>query len=58
MAKQAVEQFSRRYTNIAEMSARIPAAEVEERQQQEGALKAGAAAATARTSAIEHRAKP
>jgi hypothetical protein len=57
MAKQAVEQFSRRYTNIAEMSARIPAAEAEERTQQEGALKARAAAANARTSAIEHRGK-
>jgi chromosome segregation ATPase len=57
MAKQAVDQFARRYPNIAELSARIPAAEAEEHQQQESATKARAAAGAARASAIEHGGK-
>jgi chromosome segregation ATPase len=57
MAKQTVDQFSRRYPNIAELSARIPAAEAEERQQQQTATKARTAASNARGSAIEHRGK-
>ena len=57
MAKQAVDQFSRRYPNIDELSARIPAAEAEERQQQESATKARTAASNARASAMEHRGK-
>jgi hypothetical protein len=55
VAKPAVEQFSRRYADIAEMSARIPAAAAEQQQQHDAALKARAAAVVARGTADEHR---
>jgi chromosome segregation ATPase len=53
MAKQTVDQFSRRYPGIAEMPARIPVAAAEQRQQQDAALKARAAANEARATATE-----
>jgi chromosome segregation ATPase len=55
MAQQAVEQFRRRYTDIAEATARIPLASAEQRQQQEAAVKARASAAAARAAARELR---
>lgn len=55
VAKQTVDQFSRRYADIADMSARIPLAAAEQQQQQGVALKARAAAAKARAAATDHR---
>lgn len=55
MAKQAVEQFLRRYVDVAQMSARIPLAAAEQRQQQDAALRARAAANKARTAANGYR---
>ncbi|QQO35342.1 hypothetical protein JJC00_06565 [Bradyrhizobium diazoefficiens] len=55
MAKQAVEQFARRYVDVTEMAARIPDATTERQQQEEVALQARAAASKMRAAAIEHR---
>jgi hypothetical protein len=55
MANQAVEQFARRYADIAEMSTRIPVAAAEQQRQQDAALKARAAAVEARAAATERR---
>jgi hypothetical protein len=55
VAKQAVEQFSRRYVDIAEMAARIPDATAEQQRQEESALKARAAAGKMRAAASEQR---
>jgi hypothetical protein len=55
MAKQAIEQFARRYADIAAMSARIPVAAAERQQHQDATLKARAAAHQARLTATAHR---
>lgn len=57
MAKQAVEQLSRRYVDVVETAARIPDAAAEQQQQEELALKARAAAGKMRATATEHRSK-
>lgn len=54
VSKNAVEQFSRRYVDVPEMSARIPVATTERRQQEDEAAKARAAAGKARAAASEH----
>ncbi|HEX5281031.1 MAG TPA: hypothetical protein VFW28_13210 [Micropepsaceae bacterium] len=54
LAKQAVEQFSRRYPAIVEMSTRIPVAAADQQRQQDAALKARAAASKAHLAAREH----
>jgi hypothetical protein len=55
MAKQSVEQFARRYADVAEMSARIPLAEAERQREEDAALRARTAATKARKAADEHR---
>ncbi|MDA9433695.1 hypothetical protein [Bradyrhizobium sp. CCBAU 51627] len=55
MAKQAVEQFARRYVDIAETAARIPVAEAEQCQQEDAALKARAATGKSRAAALWQR---
>lgn len=55
MAKQALEQFARRYAEVAAMAARIPAAEAERQREEEAARTARAAAAKARSAADQSR---
>jgi chromosome segregation ATPase len=52
--KHGVEQFSRRYVDVPEMSARIPVATAERRLQQDEAAKARVSAGEARATASEH----
>src|SRR5262249_53906916 len=55
MAKQALEQYARRYAGVAEMAARIPVADAERQREEQAADAARAAAAKARGAADQHR---
>ena len=55
MAKQAIEQFARRYAEVAAMAARIPVADAERQREEEAARTARAAAAKARSAVDQNR---